>query len=381
MRNNVAVANLETGIAFVGSVPRRRRPARRQLPALAGRCVRWMDRQQHTNDNRADGILTGGGGNYLRRRQPRRQQRLVRHRVQQSRRVGSGAAAERRRRQQHADANGAQQFAFAGTGILSAENNGTIDLIQGNKLSRNSPYGIGIFLDAKAGRIVNNTVSDSSNSGILVSVRAAAAEISSNVVTESGIGGIFVDNHSAVATIADNHVTNSNRGLSVLDHSNVATVLRNTFDDNATVGVDVGISSHVGLIQGLNARNNGAGAPSGGAGFQVRDGSAVGELRDGTISNNSSEGGIFVSSGSLLTLANTTLDGNLYQGIFAFGAGSRVTMSTGSIPNTRRDGAGQGGYAVNAQEGAAIVCAGVTLAGNAGGNVFTASGGTASGCN
>ena len=77
---------------------------------------------------------------------------------------------------------------------------------------------------------------------------------------------------------------------------------------------------------GLSARNNGAGAPAGGAGFQVRDGSTVGELRGATISGNSSEGGIFVSSGSRLTVKNSTLDGNLYQGVSAFGAGTVVDM-------------------------------------------------------
>ena len=179
VRNNVAVTNLETGIAFVGSVPAAAPPggAPANCPVSpAGAYGAWIVNNT-TNDNRADGILTGGGGNFC---------------VADNLAVNNGSSGiEFNNRAESGPvpplngvvvnntltANGAQQFAFAGTGILSAENNGTIDLIQGNKLSRNKPYGIGIFLDAKAGRIVNNTVTDSSNSGILVSVRAAAAEI------------------------------------------------------------------------------------------------------------------------------------------------------------------------------------------------------------
>ena len=382
VRNNVAVTNLETGIAFVGSVPAAAPPGAPTNcpPSPAGAYGGWIV-NNITNDNRADGILTGGGGNFC---------------VADNLAVNNGSSGiEFNNRTESGPVpplngvvvnntltrNGAQQFAFAGTGILAAENGGTIDIIEGNKLSRNRPYGIGVFLDAKAGRITNNTVADSSNSGILVAVRATTAEISNNVVTGSGVGGIFIDNHSSVASTIGNRVTGSNRGLSVLDGSNLGSSLSDTFDDNATVGVDVGFNSQVGLLMGLSARNNGAGAPQGGAGFQVRDGSTVGELRAATISGNSSEGGIFVSSGSQLTVKNSTLEGNLYQGVFAFGAGTVVNLVTSSILNTLRNAVGQGGYGVNAQEGATIACSGVPFAGNPGGNVFTASGGSAPGCN
>ena len=104
-------------------------------------------------------------------------------------------------------------------------------------------------------------------------------------------------------------------------------------------------------------------------------------LRGGSLLRNAGQGGIFVSNGSQLTISDTPIDGSVTQGLFAFGAGSRVTMTGGSIVNTRRDGANQNGFGVNAQQGAVITCTGVALGGNAGGNAFTTTGGTASGCN
>lgn len=382
VRNNVAVANLETGIAFVGSVPAAAPPgAPANCPASsAGAFGAWIVGNT-TNDNRADGILTGGGGNYC---------------VADNLAVNNGSSGIEFNNRTEAGAvpplngvvvnntltgNGAQQFAFAGTGILAAENGGTIDLIAGNRLVKNRPYGIGVFLDARAGRIVNNTVTDTSNAGILASVRAQVTEIADNVVTGSGIAGIFLDNHSSVSTIRNNRSTRNDRGLSVLDHSTVTLIDGNTLDDNRTVGMEVAGGSQVGTVNDISASNNAAGSPSGGSGFQVRDGSTVGSLQGSRISNNQGQGGIFVSNGSSLAVNATSLDANLTNGLFAVGAGTTVSFTAGSITNTRRDAANLNGYAVNAQQGAAVTCVGVFMSGNAGGNVFVAGGGSAAGCN
>lgn len=376
VRNNVAAGNLETGIAFVGSVPAAAPPgAPTSCPAIAaGPFGAWIV-GNNASDNRADGILTGGGGNFC---------------VAQNITNNNGSSGiEFNNRSESGPVpplngavinntiigNGAQQFAFAGTGILSAENGGTIDLVEGNRLVKNRPFGIGVFSEARAGRIVNNTVTDTGTSGILVSKNAHATEIADNTVTGSGLAGIFLDEVSSVGTIRNNQSTNNERGLSVLDRSTVTLVDGNRFDDNRGVGVEVVKSSMVTTFNNISASNNAAAAPSSGSGFQVRDGSIVGGLVASRILNNQGQGGIYVSNGSQLTMSGTTVDANATQGVFAVGAASRVTMTGGSITNTRN------GFGVNAQTGAAVTCSGVAFSGNASGNVFTAAGATATGCN
>jgi hypothetical protein len=382
VRNNVADANVETGIAFVGAVSAAA-PAGAPAncpPVASGAYGAWIVNNTSAN-NRADGILTGGGGNYC------VADNVVTNNgssgIEFNNRSESGAVPPLRGAvvNNTVTGNGGQQFAFAGTGILSAENGANIDLVSGNRLSRNRPYGIGVFLNAFAGRITGNTVADSATTALIVRPASSVVEISDNTLTGSSVGGIQVDDHSSVQTIRNNVVRGNDRGLSVLTSSNVELIQDNTIDDNTTVGVDVGGNSHVSVVTGTSASNNAGGAPSGGAGFEVRDGSSVDDLRASRIAGNHSGGGIFVSNGSRLTLNATTVDGNTGQGIFAVGAGSLVTVNGGSIVNTRRDSQGLGGYGVNAQDGARVTCAGAVLSGNAAGNVFVAGGGAAAGCN
>ncbi len=382
VRDNVAVANVETGIAFVGSVPAAAPPgAPGNCPAIAaGGYGAWIVANT-ANDNRADGILTGGGGNYC---------------VADNVVINNGSSGIEFNNRTEAGpvpplngavvnntiiGNGAQQFAFAGTGILAAENGATIDLVSGNKVAKNRPFGIAVFLNALAGRIADNTVTDTATSGIIVRPQSQVGEIADNTITGSGLAGIFVDDHSSVATVRNNRATGNDRGMSVLDHSTVTLVDGNTFDDNATVGMEVSGASQVATVNDLSASNNAAGAPASGSGFQVRDGAVVGNLQGSRILDNLGQGGVFVSAGSQLTLTGTTIDGSTTQGIFAIGAGSQVIVNGGSIVNSRRDAANQGGFGINAQQGAAVTCANVTMTGNAAGNVFTAGGASAAGCN
>ena len=380
VRNNVAASNVETGIAFVSAVPAAAPPgAPGNCPPITyGAYGAWIVNNTSSN-NRADGILTGGGGNYC------VADNIVANNgssgIEYNNRSETGPVPPLHGAvvNNTISGNGGQQFAFAGTGILAAENGGTIDLIQGNRLAKNRPYGIGVFLNAFAGRIVANTVVDSATTALIVRPSSSVDEIADNTLAGSGVGGIFVDDHSVVKTIRNNVVTGHDRGLSVLTSSTVTLVDNNTFDDNTTVGIDVGGGSEITTINNVSASNNAAGAPTGGSGVQVRDGSRVGVMQGSRVLNNQGQGGFFVSD-STIAIAGTSIDGNAAQGIFALGAGTRVTVNGGSIAGTRRDPGNQSGYGVNVQQGASVTCTGVAMSGNAGGNVFTNGGGTAAGC-
>lgn len=381
VRNNVAASNVETGIAFVGATASAAPPgAPTNCPPIAAGGFGAFIVNNTASDNRADGILTGGGGNYCVADNVVANNGSSGIEYNNRSETGASPALNGAVINNTVTGNGGQQFAFAGTGILAAENGATIDLIQGNTLSKNRPYGIGVFLNAVAGKIVANSVTDSATSALIVRPQSRVAEITGNTLTGSGVGGIFVDDHSTVQLIRNNVATMNDRGLSVLTNSVVTLVDNNTFDDNTTLGIDVGGASEITTITNVSANSNAAGAPSGGSGVQVRDGSLVGMLQDSRISNNQGQGGVFVSNGSGLTMRGTTIDNNIAQGVFAIGAGTQVTVNNGSITNTRRDPANQAGFGVNAQQGATVMCSGVAMSGNAAGNAFTSAGGSAAGC-
>lgn len=125
---------------------------------------------------------------------------------------------------------------------------------------------------------------------------------------------------------------------------------------------------------------SGAGSAASGGGMQVRDASTVSDCAGCHFTSNLGQGGVFVNGGSTLSLTNTVIDSSITQGLLANGAGTRVRLSGGSITNTRRDAMNQGGFGLNSQSEAAIICSGVTLNGNAAGNVLTSGGGSATGC-
>ena len=126
--------------------------------------------------------------------------------------------------------------------------------------------------------------------------------------------------------------------------------------------------------------NSGAGSNTSGGGMQVRDGSIIGLCTSCRFTNSLGQGGVFLNAGSQITFANTVVDGSFTQGLFATGSGTRATLTGGSVINTRRDAANQGGFGLNSQSGASINCSGVSLSSNAAGNIFTSGGGSTTGC-
>jgi hypothetical protein len=383
VRNNVAVSNLESGLAFSGAVPAAPPPgAPTNCPASAvGNYGAWIV-NNIANDNRADGILLSAGGNYC---------------IANNTTVNNGSSGVEFNNRAEGTAvpalngavvnntitgNGAQQFAFAGTGILSTENNAKIDLIQGNKLVKNRPYAIGIFLNGRAGKITQNTVTDTQSNAILIRSQATVDEVSDNIVQNNGDAGLFVDDASTVGSFLRNTSTFNSKGMQVTDGCTVTTVDGNTLDDNRAIGLEVAGPrvSRITTVSNNSISNNGAGSPSAGSGVQIRDSSSIAAFNANRLLNNQGQGGIYLSAGGQVTITNSTIDGSVTQGLASIGAGCSARLTGGSIVNTKRDAGGQGGFGINAQSGGSVTCSGTTLSNNAAGNVFSGNGGNVSGC-
>ncbi len=408
VRNNVAVSNLESGMAFSGSTPQALTNAPTNCPASPAGAYGAYVINNVASDNRADGILVTQGGNVC-----------VAGNV--TRTNGSSGIEFNNRAEGVAlpalhgtivnneiVGNGGVQFGFAGTGILVTEG-ARGDLIQGNSLLNNRPFGIGIFLNGEAGRIVNNTVLDTSAQGILVQRGSHADEISDNTVRNSGASALFVENSANVDLIARNTASGNGIGLSVLERSSVGTVDQNVLDRNGvgmevvnsgitavrnssfqgsgTGGVFVRQSSTVGGFHDNQVRNNrgqggmlvdastvtvsgGAFSGNGGGGMSLFAGANV-TIQNARLDSNQAPGGLFLVTGAKATLTGTTLNANTQQGILAADAGTTVTLSGGNaVTNTQ-------GIGLNAQNGASISCTGSNnLGGNSGGNTF----GSVTGC-
>jgi hypothetical protein len=409
IRNNVTNANLESGIAVTGAVPMALASPPDNCPASpAGEYGAYIINNV-ANDNRADGILVGQGGNYCI--------------ADNDTNTNGSSGIELNNRDDGSGVpqlngvvvnnqlvgNGGVQFGFAGTGILVAENNARADLISGNTLQTNRPFGIGIFLDATAGTIENNTVLDTQTQGILVALRSSADNISNNVVSNSGLNGYFLDRTGAVDLISGNVAVANGTGLSILNNSNAGTVSNNSFDNNG-VGMEIaagdatlpGASASIVTLNSFNGNQSG--------GILVRQQSSIGDFLDNqvlnnrsigiqisdstidiinstvrgntaagmslfssataivdssTISSNGLEGGIFANGGSTATITNTAISSNEGAGIVAGDAATQITLGAGnSVTDTN-------GFGLNAQNGAAVTCnSTIVFSGNSNGNTI-----------
>ena len=381
IRNNVATGNLETGIALNGSLSASPPPgAPGNCPAIAGGAYGAWIVNNTTSDNRADGILVAAGGNYC------IADNIANNNgssgIEFNNRAESGTVPPLTGSvvNNALASNGGQQFAFAGTGILSTENGARIELIQGNRLTKNRPYGIGIFLNGRAGRIVGNTVTATQSNAVLVRSQAMVDEISDNEISDNGDSGVFIDDQSRVGTVAGNRLDRNRKGLSVLSGSTLDAVNNQTIDTSILLGIEIAGASRVSAMTNVVVSNSGAGGTTSGGGMQVREASIIGICTSCRFANSLGQGGVFVNAGSQVTLVNAVIDGSVTQGLFATGSGTRATLTGGSVINTRRDAASQGGFGLNSQSGAVINCSGVSLSGNAAGNIFTSSGGSTTGC-
>jgi parallel beta-helix repeat protein len=413
VRNNVADSNLETGIAFstLAAFPIANAPAN---CAAAGGPFGGYFVNNNSSNNRADGFLLTAGGSVC-----------VANNVTANN--GSSGIEFNNRTEGAANApltgavlsntisnNGGVQFGFAGTGVLITEG-AEATLIADNLLTANRPFGIGVFLNGRAGVIRNNRVSGSSQQGILVQRGSTAREISNNDVRDNGQSGLFVENQARVDTIVNNVANGNSVGLSVLDRSSAGRVESNDFSRN-DIGIQLAVTS-----TGENVRNNTIDSNRGGVfmdresvltafeGNKVRNNRDLGGIAVGAstaaIGANEISGtlgtGVTVSGRGRVTLTNTVIDGNGDGGVSAFdgaavtaagvrftnniahgaqatGAGSTVTLGAGvSITGTRRTASGSAGYGIISTAGGAVTCtAAPALSGNAAGNLF----GTAQGC-
>jgi len=409
IRNNVTSANLESGIAVSTALPMTITNPPNNCPTSPAGAYGAYIINNISNDNQADGVLVSQGGNYCI--------------ADNTTNTNGSSGIELNNRDDGAGVpllngvvvnnqligNGGVQFGFAGTGILVTENNARADIISGNSLQNNRPFGIGIFLEAHAGTIDGNTVLDTQNQGILVALRSSVDTISNNIVRNSGLSGYFIDRTGAVDLVSGNEAVGNGTGLSILNGSSAGTVSNNFFDNNG-VGMEIaagddtlpGASASIVTLNSFNGNQNG--------GILVRQQSSVGDFLENqvlnnrsigvqisdsnvaitnstisgntaaglslfnsamvavdssTIRNNGIEGGIFANGGSTASITNTVIDGNRGAGVVAGEALTLFTFGAGnSVINTD-------GYGLNAQNGASINCnALVVFSDNSSGNTI-----------
>lgn len=374
VRNNNAVGNMESGFAFSGSIPASARAE------AAGYCPdsptgdeygAWLV-ENNSSNNRAVGILLTQGGNYC---------------VSDNVLINNGSSGvELNNRDQEGvgrpplhgvvveneiETNGGQQFAHAGTGILATENRATIDLIQGNRLIRNRPYGIGVFLGGRVGTIRDNRILSTVSNSILVRVDSEIEQIVDNILTGSGDSGILIANDAEVGRTAGNLISRNRKGLSVLSNSRLRRSELDLIEDNERIGLEVVDATLDTFVDGVIVRNGAASIESG-TGVQIRGESTV-TIRNSVVQDNFGQGGAFVSGGADLFLDSVMLDSNERNGVLATGAGSFIELRDSQVTGTLQMEDGNG-YGVTARQQGRVTCIDTTIEGNEGGGVFAASG-------
>jgi len=379
VRNNNAVANMESGFAFSGAVPGdERSEARTACPdSPTGNAYGAWIVNNNSSNNRAVGILLTQGGNYC---------------VSGNVLVNNGSSGvELNNRDQEnvgrpplhgvvidneIESNGGQQFSYAGTGILSTENSATIDLIEGNRLIRNRPYGIGVFLEGRAGTIRDNRILSTVSNSILVRVDSAVEEILDNILTGAGDSGILIANDAEVGRTAGNLVARNNKGVSVLSGSRLQRSESDLIEYNQRIGLEV-VDATVEELIGAAIVRNGSDAVESGNGIQVGgDASAV--IRDSIVHDNFGQGGAYVSGGASLLLEGVEFDRNERFGIDATDADTLVELRDSSVLGTRRR-SDEDGFGIRSRQDARVQCTDTLFDGNEGGTVFAATG-TVEGC-
>ena len=376
VRNNNAIANMESGFAFSGSVPGAPRGVGTGdcPPSPTGdEYGAWIVNNNSSN-NRAVGILLTQGGNYC---------------VSGNVTVNNGSSGvELNNRDQEGvgrpplhgvvinnmiETNGGQQFAHAGTGILSTENNATIDLIEGNRLIRNRPYGIGVFLDGHVGTIRNNQIQSTVSNSILVRVDSTVDQIVDNVITGSGDSGILIANDAEVGYTAGNLIARNDKGLSVLSNSRLLLSESDLIKDNERIGLEV-VDAILDELSGGEIHRNGAGSEESGTGIQIR-GESVVWIRNTTINDNFGQGGAYIAEGASLTLDEVEIAGNERRGVLAADQGTLVELRDSRISGTlQREN--DNGFGITARQQGSVKCSNTILENNEGGNVNAETGNT-----
>ena len=379
VRNNNAISNMESGLAFAGSVPGVSRPdTSGHCPSSpTGRDYGAWIVDNNSSNNRAVGILLTQGGNYC---------------VAGNATINNGSSGiELNNRDQEGvgrpplnsvvvnndiETNGGQQFAHAGTGILATENGATIDLIEGNRLVRNRPYGIGVFLDGHVGEIRGNSIVSTVSNSILVRVGSSVDQIVENVITGGGDSGILIANDGHVGRSVRNLISRNNKGLSVLSGSSLGRSEGDLIEDNRRIGLEV-VDGLLEEVTGAIILRNGADSAQGGTGIQIRGQSAV-AMRDSQVRDNFGQAGAYVAEGASLEVGDSIIDNNERHGLIAMDAGTEVIISDSEVTGTRQVGSGNG-FGITARREARVECQNTLIQNNAAGPV-SATTGEAPGC-
>lgn len=379
VRNNNAISNMESGFAFSGSLPGSTRvEAVNRCPAspTGDEYGAWIV-DNNSSNNRAVGILLTQGGNYC---------------VSGNTLINNGSSGvELNNRDQEnvgrpplhgvvvgndIQTNGGQQFSNAGTGILATENGATIDLIENNRLIRNRPYGIGVFLDGRVGTVRNNQILSTVSNSILVRVGSEINEIAGNVLTGGGDSGILIANDARVGLTTGNLIARNNKGLSVLSNSRLIRSDSDTIEDNQRIGVEVVDAVIDEFSDGIILRNGAASIESG-TGIQIR-GEANALIRNTIVHDNFGQAGAYIGSGATLSMDGVDFDRNERHGIVATDTGTSVELINSRIQGTVQL-SDDNGYGITSRRQADVLCENTTIENNEGGAIFAATG-TTQGC-
>ena len=379
VRNNNAIANMESGFAFSGSIPGNPRGVAASAcpPSPTGdEYGAWIVNNNSSN-NRAVGSLLTQGGNYC---------------VSGNVTVNNGSSGiEFNNRDQEGvgrpplhgvvidnkiETNGGQQFAHAGTGILSTENDATIDLIENNRLVRNRPYGIGVFLSGHVGTIRNNRVQSTVSNSILVRVDSTVDQIVDNVITDGGDSGILIANDAEVGRTEDNLIARNNKGISVLSNSRLYLSRSDLIEDNEGIGLEI-VDATLDEFNDGDILRNGEGSVVSGTGIQIR-GQSTAWIRNTAVNDNFGQGGAYVAGGASLALDDVEIARNERRGVLATNADTLVELRNSRIAGTLQLES-DNGFGITAHDQATVNCSNTILEDNEGGNVIAQTG-SANGC-
>lgn len=192
----------------------------------------------------------------------------------------------------------------------------------------------GIDVDSATAHVTNSSVSDNREAGIELE-NAATATIANSDVSNNGDEGVVLDAGSPQVTVRGSAIHNNGGGGVIVDDGH-ADIAATTLDRNI------------------------------GAGFVLNGDGSSGSLDTSTVSNTapfsgedeSFGGGVLAFPGSSVSVADSTVDGNVGQGVLAFGASVTIASSTISRTSPPLAGANSedlpaGGLALKSDESTA----------------------------
>ena len=163
-----------------------------------------------------------------------------------------------------------------------------------------------------APRISYNTITSNSGDGIHLDGYGCLVTITGNTISSNSGDGIHYDGHVSTATISGNTIDGNSRGIYVDAFVSTAVITGNIITDNSAsngggIYVNDGAATIDGNIITDNSASNGGGIYVNGPNPTVQNNI----IRDNAASRVNKGGGIYLSDGSIPTIHNNNLYGNM----------------------------------------------------------------------